>query len=539
MILNSSATGPTGYAIYLTNYVGGKVASGATIQNLTIQGSIGGIQIQDFTESPAQRLTDITIKDVVINTVPGTTCASQAGGCGFMGIFAQSADRVNIDNVTITSEGNGIELYDTTTSLVMNSTVTHAFNEGGAGLAMIGGTGNVIVNNTFGSPKSGSTYSFNTGGVIFYNTTANRFENNVVQGMRDDGLDYTAVDGFGLAPAARSTDNYAGKNTVISTGFADGRAGGSGIWSNCGSTGSWMYANDSQGSVECGLCVFTAVSNMVLGNVLHNNGIAGVVLSGGSETHPFCTAASNTFQDRPTNNFIQSNSAYYNRNDQFNVRDADSTEIDRNVLFPRNGFGGALRSDCQSQFCQSAFTADANISGSNGLRIAANTSDGNIRGFQSDTSGALLTQNVQFAYNRMIQSNALAFSRYNISPTTTNWDGGANTGGNYWTLFTGATGNPSNGPVYGTSGSRERDAGRLRQPRATPPATSSTAIRSSPRISAAAARWSSPSRSRTPPSPPARAARCAGARRAAPTPTSSSTTRPRSRATSRAPAMRW
>src|SRR5262249_8019504 len=152
---------------------------------------------------------------LVINTVAGAN----------HGVVLLSADRINIDNVTIASNADGFYLQDTTASLIMNSTVLSARNAGGAGVAVVGGNGNVIVGNTFGSPKSGATYPIPNGNAVSYNTTGNRFENNIVQGQKDDAVDLTAQDGFaGVGiPAAQTNDNYVGKNTVIATGFADGQ----------------------------------------------------------------------------------------------------------------------------------------------------------------------------------------------------------------------------------------------------------------------------------------------------------------------------
>src|SRR5258708_11982479 len=99
---------------------------------------------------------------------------------------------------------------------------------------------------------------------------------------------------------------------------------------------------------------------MVLANNLHDNGIAGLVVSGGSETLPFCGAAGGAYRFKPTSTFIHGNWGYFNKNDQFNVRNSDTTTLSANVLSPRNAFGGALRSDCINPFCQTAFPSDSN-----------------------------------------------------------------------------------------------------------------------------------------------------------------------------------
>jgi hypothetical protein len=441
VILQGGAAG--GYVIFMTNYLNnGKVASGATLQNLTIQGGQGGIQVFNFTNQPAGRLSSITLKDLVINTV-------SAGGSG-NGVLVQSADRINIDGVTTTSRGAGINLLDATDTLVMNSNITRTINNQAVGLSVIGGSGHVIVGNTIGTANQ--KYSFeNTGAVVFYNTINNRFENNVVQGFRHDGVAIDSKPGMPVAAGVNSTNNYVGKNTIISTASADfpGQLGGSGIWSNCASNGTWIYGNEARGTPECGVCVYIGTSNMVQGNLLYDNGIAGIVLSGGSEVLGSCSSVAN--QPKPVATFLKNNNAFFNRTDQLHIRNADSTEIAGNYTSPKLGFQGPLRSDCQiPPYCTSFLTLDSNNGSNNvGVRVVGNTNDQNIRGVQQDDGQ---TTAFEFAYNRMIQSenDGIAFSRFHTVPSV-NWDGGPVTGGNYWTLFTGANGNPGTNP-YGSPG---------------------------------------------------------------------------------------
>src|SRR5258708_9359328 len=123
---------------------------------------------------------------------------------------------------------------------------------------------------------------------------------------------------------------------------------------------------------------------MVLANNLHDNGIAGLVVSGGSETVPFGGAAGGAYRFKPTSTFIHGNWGYFNKNDQFNVRNSDTPTLSANVLSPRNGFGGALRSDCINAFCQSAFAFDINGGTPNtnvGARIVPDPNHQHIRGF--------------------------------------------------------------------------------------------------------------------------------------------------------------
>ena len=202
-----------GHTVNFTGYNTGTIGnpSGASLENVTIDTGQGGVLIFDYASGLSRRLTDITIKDVVIQT-------AMAGGS--FGILLQNTDRIVIDNATVTSFQSAFYLINANDTLMMNSTVPSTGNNFSVGLAVLGGSGNTLVGNTFGSPKAiptqDSNYSFAGGGVVFYNTQANRFENNTVQGHRDDGLDFHATDlSLNAVPLQQSIDNYVGKNNVI------------------------------------------------------------------------------------------------------------------------------------------------------------------------------------------------------------------------------------------------------------------------------------------------------------------------------------
>lgn len=457
-------TANTNYTVNFTQYTmpqpgGGAGAgltnlrpSGSVLRNLTIDTGKGGVSIFN----PSIRFTDITLKDVVIKTkVDGDT----------FGVLAYNADRIVLDNVTVTSNQSGMYFVNVMDSLVINSTVTgtganaSGANVGAASLGVIGGSGNRFVGNTFGTAKASPTtdadYSINTGNVVFYNSVANRFEGNVVQGHRDDGLDFSALNNPNGLGTMKSTDNYAAKNTVISTGYAAGRVAGSGVWANCGADNTWLYANDSRGSAECGVCVWTSNSNMVLGNKLSDNRLTGVFVSGGAETPPLCPVAS--FVARPVNTFVRNNNVFFNQNDQVVVRNSDATDISMNFVSPRNGFGGAFQTcNPANPFCQAAISleTDTTASSSTGFSVAANISHENNRGLWSDDGKQA---GVEFFANRIMGSTLNRF----VQASTLNLDAGSSVGGNYWTQHT-AFGNPSaSNPFTGVFHDTSNNSGRV------------------------------------------------------------------------------
>ena len=300
VILRGGANATGDFAVYVLRYPGHPITnpSGATIQNLTIDTAPGGIRIDDF--QGGGRLTDITLKDVVIS-------AFATGAQSGFGVLMKNTDRVVADNVTVESFNSGFYLGNTTGSLVMNSRVIATHSAAAPALGVLGGSDYRVVGNTFGSPKANpgvdSGYSLSAGGVVLYNTRGGRFENNLVQGFRTDGVDITAIDLTGQVPPPQDVqnplDNYIGKNTVISTGYLGGSTfvfpGGTGIWSNCGDHNAWIYGNDASGSPEGGISVWASNRNMVLGNTTHGLGTVGVFVSGGAEALDGCTVNTSAY----------------------------------------------------------------------------------------------------------------------------------------------------------------------------------------------------------------------------------------------------
>ena len=422
------------HVVYFLNLNGNNV-NGAQLVNLTIQGGQGGIQLYNFTANPAGRLADIKLKDLVITTQPNAS--------GF-GVLVRDTDRLVMDNVTITSHQTALRLNDATDALVMNSDIVSTSAELAVGLAILAGSNNRIINNTIGRPRTlpGQGYSFNAGSVVIFNSSNNRFEGNVVQGMRDDAVNVSVFDltGDGL-PNVKPLNNYFGKNSITHSDFPVDNVvlHSAGIWSNCGSDGAWIFGNTVTGVAECGLCVWGSKSNMVRGNTSHNNGITGMFLSGGQEALDFCTVGGGAFRQKPTNNYIQGNAHFFNKNDQIVVRNADNTEISRNFSHPRSGFGGTTQG-CINFGCQSAFSieTDGSMFGTtNGTTILANTSVDNLRGLWGDYVNI---PSIGFALNRTIGSANMRW----LTGSAQTIDLGSILGGNQWSNHI-PTGNPSTG----------------------------------------------------------------------------------------------
>jgi hypothetical protein len=254
------------------------------LDGVTIQAGQNAVLIDDYANSPSTRLIDITLKNVAIQAANGQGVI--AGGVTGLG-----PQRLVLDNVTATSTSNGFNLQNSLDSLVMNSRVTGTTVSGSRALFVNGGQRNVFVNNIFGSPPAGTGITVNGTGVSFLNSPANRFELNTVQGHATDGVAFFNQN-IG-DQTLQASDNYAGKNSVISNGFAALNAGdttrsnGTGIWVNCGANNSSLFGNDAQGGPEAALTAWSSKSNLFLGNLAHDNKDAGMFVSGGSDVYPF------------------------------------------------------------------------------------------------------------------------------------------------------------------------------------------------------------------------------------------------------------
>jgi hypothetical protein len=428
-----SATAPTSYAVRFLSYiyaigtpppVGNP--SGATVENLTISSSGGGVNITDANS----RLSDITLKNLVISAVANTPTS--------FGVLLDQVDRVVLDGVQVTSYATGFNIRNSTETLLMNSTVTSITANGNNALTVDGGSHNVITGNVLGTQAGTPTgVTVNGGAVVFYNTQSNRFELNTVRGHRDDGVDFQNNSLAG-GSTLQTLDNYAGKNSVISNGWLAGRTAGTGMWVNCSANNTWLYGNDVQGGPEAGMTVWLSNSNVLLGNSGHNNKDAGLFLSGAADTFPFCPVVA--YQVKPTRNLLQGNSVFFNGTDSIVVRTSDNTDVVMNHVSPKNGFGGASQA-CAAPECQSAVSFESNVTGARFLR---NTSDATNRGlWVNDGTIAEL----EFFGNRMIGSTLNRLIQPSSFP---NLDWGSNLGGNFWSQHA-VSGNPGTTPFTGIS----------------------------------------------------------------------------------------
>lgn len=161
VVLQGSAS--SDYAVKFVNYlqpIGTGTPNNATLANVRVTNSNGGILIYNYTGNGGARLSGISLRNVEVN--PKTV-----GGSAF-GVFLQATDRINLDQVTISSTQTNLFMLDANETLVQNSTLTQATGTGVIGFSVMGGTDNVIVGNTIGT--QGQTYSFDSAGIVLYNT---------------------------------------------------------------------------------------------------------------------------------------------------------------------------------------------------------------------------------------------------------------------------------------------------------------------------------------------------------------------------------
>jgi hypothetical protein len=403
----------------------------AVLEGVTIQGPGIGVLIDDY--SPAttsQRLSGITIRNVIIQASNGTGLVT--GGVSNVG-----TNRLVLDNVTVSAtNGIGFELRDAEDTLLMNSEVNSA--AGTLALFVNGGQRNVIVNNILGKAPTTNGTTLTSTGVAIMNSSANRFELNTIQGHSTDGVAfYNSPSGI---TTRQALDNYAGKNKVLSNGWAATKAGipnrdhGTGMWVYCSANNTWLFGNDVSGGPEAGLTIWTAKSNAFIANASHDNEDGGVFISGGTDLYTgYCTQAQ--YQIKSTRNTVQSNAIFYNKDDNIIIRNSDYTDLFLNHITRLNGFNGTPQ-ECNSAACQSAFAFDGPTLTLTGNRVLRNTTVANPRGLWVDDGN---TRELEFFGNRMIgtENNRL------IQPSTfTTLDWGSTLGGNHWSQHTTAGGNP-------------------------------------------------------------------------------------------------
>lgn len=373
--------------------------SGALIKGITLRGSMGGLLVRDYQNLTGGKLSNVQLINTVIDLQSPT-----AGH----GIELNNVNNAFVDGNTVnTAYANGIYLFESESNIISHNTIKSSLTQHAIGIK--GGQKNEIIENTIEGAAAD--------GIILLYSKENNVARNRISGFKVDGI--TLTDG--------SQFNRVAYNKILSTGRVDGREDGTGIWLNCNSNHNMVIGNQTSGSPENGITIFSASGNLITKNQASDNFDGGAFIW---ENRNFCFNA--TYPGEvPTNNTMTHNIFNNNvSNAMIIVRGGNETELGFNFLSGLDHFAGTLAGDN---------TGGIQLQSADNIAIFGNTiSDvNNAHYIFSDVSNTQIYNNRHFNF-------AL---NYALSPATVDWSMDNAIGGNYWDSFA-VNGNPSVGQAY-------------------------------------------------------------------------------------------
>jgi parallel beta-helix repeat protein len=280
-------------------------------------------------------------------------------------------------------------------NLIMNNTISNT-GVNGIGIPILQSDHNVIVGNTLtnigadGILLDSSQYNY----VAFNSITAPH--NGVTLSDEQN-------------PAHHSIRNYVGNNLLA----LSGKSGSDGVWINNDSDWNMVAVNDASGSGENGLALYSSLGNYLRGNSFHQNPTGGVFLLTTSGTVP-------------VNNSIQRNyMGYHGSNGGVITNQAGATDVGFNFI-------------AGNPFMTGTPIAGFLVEGTSNTRLYSNVIENLSQGENIDDA----TTNTFLYLNRYFN----VLTHYTFKGAGVQWDSGSTVlGGNFFSDFTSANGNPSNG----------------------------------------------------------------------------------------------
>ena len=412
----------------------GSCPSGATLEGFTLRSTKWGVFVGALPPSRAgcasNQVSGITLRGLNIVTDGAPV---DGHGIDFHAVQNSVIDSCIVNN----AYANGIFLEDgSNNNIVMNSVVASTMTQ--HGIAVQGSSDNVIVGNSIsGAAFDGILLNMGASGL---GSSRNRIERNAISGHMVDGITLTDASGF----------NYVGLNMAVSSSYHPvtkpnpNPASGTGIWVNNASNGNYLFGNDVSGSPENGIDVLTSTSTYIQANRVHGNLHGGIWIA----NVQFAASASSPV---PRDTVLQGNNIFFNTfNAQVNLEGAINTEVSYNYLsgaqsgtLAGNGTGGMrLREGGDST---------RGIVASSSVSFFENTvTDVSNRGFVFGT-----TTNALFFRNRFLNGSNNPYApggrhgiTYSLTPASVQWDANGILGGNHWSEFSVASGNPDAGHPY-------------------------------------------------------------------------------------------
>ena len=396
--------------------VNGSCPSGATLEGLTIAGGAWGIlALADASHPgcPFNQLSNITLRNLIVVTGPGNGHA----------IDLHAVQNSVIDTCYVDSAyANGIILqFGSNNNIVMNNTIVGSFSQ--HAIAVQSSNDNVIVGNTISVSTAFDGIILNSGvGLSGPGSLRNRIERNTISGHK--------VDGIVLTDSSHS--NYVGLNVAVSDAYTPGihppsRVAGAGIWVNNASNANYLFGNDLSGSPENGIDVLASNSTLLVANTVHGNYHGGVWVA-------YALAVASPSAPVPQDTVLHGNNLFFNYSRQLFFQNT----INSQAAF--NYFSGA-----QSGVLASTGTVGFDVQDTASATMFENTiSEVWARAIvHGSTSNAVAFRNRFLkGTNNPGPSDGLNGLTYSLVPADVRWDAWSFLGGNHWSEFGAATGNP-------------------------------------------------------------------------------------------------
>lgn len=371
-----------------TSYIAIQVnAANVTVDGITISGAQWGVQVTGYSGA--------VLRNLVVSTTGTGGHSLGLQGSTYSVIELCTANNAYNNGINISTGAN----YN----LIVNNVIQGT--QAGDGVAVVTSDRNIIsgntINNTYfdGVTLNGSQYNY---------VALNKINSphNGVTVTRDS------------PPSGRqSIGNYIGNNSMV-LNPSNGAGGSDGIWFNYDSNYNMAFGNDATASQENGMAIFNSVGNYVRANVFHQNPQGGIFVwnsNGSSGTTP------------PAYNSIQQNYLYrHAANGGVTLDTAPNIDISFNYMA---GDPANISSPIAGLLIRTGVTNTSFVS--NLVRDLR-------QGEQVDSSAT----GIALYLNRHLNTP----NHYTFAGASVQWDSGSTAlGGNYFSDFTTANGNPSNG----------------------------------------------------------------------------------------------
>ena len=408
---------PPQFAAMTISPVNGSCPSGATLDGLTIAGGAWAIlALADSSHPgcPLNQLSGITLRNLIVNTGPGNGHA----------IDFHAVQNSVIDSCYINSAfANGIFLeLGSNNNIVMNNTIVGSFTQ--HAIAVQSSNDNVIVGNTISVTTAFDGIILNSGvSLDGPGSVRNRIERNTISGHKVDGIVLTDF----------SHSNYVGLNVAVSASYVPGsstppsQVAGTGIWVNNSSNANYLFGNDLSGSPENGIDVLASRSTLLVANTVYGNYQGGIWVS-------YALAVASPSAPVPQDTVVHGNNLFFNNSRQLFFQNTLNSQAAFNYL-----------SGARSGVPASTGTVGVDVQDTTTATIFENTvSEVWARALvHGSTSNALVFRNRFLkGTNNPYQSDGLNGVTYSLLPADARWDAWSFLGGNHWSEFSAATGNP-------------------------------------------------------------------------------------------------